>query len=289
MGNARRSQPRCLGICLFYNDADIAADALEHLIANRHELLVVDHGSTDGTAAVLDRYARHIRERFSVGREVHVRDLFRGVSEHVLAHHREHYDWISFPASDEFLEGPDRRRSYYDHLCEVHDSPSDWIQFEQFLFWWTERDDPSVGSPVQRVRHYCVWRSDAPPLIHAWRASATNVRVYNHNPPLGARHPERFVTRHYQVRSEEQLHRRNRDREGLARKLENYHFDYMRRNAERLRVPARCLHFDDGVSELDRREIFDWRPVIGIEEIKRLHPDKWENVARQWREAGLLD
>jgi hypothetical protein len=100
--------------------------------------------------------------------------------------------------------------------------------------------------------------------------------------------PRHFVTRHYQVRSAAHLERRNRDREGLTRKLENYHFDYMRRNVARLFVPAEALHFDDGVSELDRREIFDWRPVIGIEELIRLHPDKWERVASEWRAAGVM-
>jgi glycosyltransferase involved in cell wall biosynthesis len=283
------ARPRCLGICLYYNDEDIVADSVEHLLANEHDLLVVDHGSTDGTPAILDRYRSQIRERFAVGRDVHLRDLFRGVSEHVLANHRAHYDWISFPASDEILEGPDRSRSYYEHLCEVHESASDWIKFDQFLFWFTERDDPSIASPLARVRHYGVWRTDAPPLIHAFRASAMNVRVYNHNLPEGRKHPRDFVTRHYQVRSAAHLARRNRDREGLAHKLDNYHFDYMRRNADQLVVPAERLHYDDGKAELDRRELFDWRPVIGIAELKRLHPDKWENVARAWRAAGVLD
>jgi hypothetical protein len=44
-----------LGVLLCYNDADILKDVMEHLWANKHDVIVWDHGSDDDTPKILAR------------------------------------------------------------------------------------------------------------------------------------------------------------------------------------------------------------------------------------------
>lgn len=250
---------RCLAICLFYNDEDLVEDALTHLLENNHDLIVWDHGSSDGTAAALDRFAPHIRERHYLPRTFDFYNLFEHVSRYVMTNLTSQYDWVSFPESDEFLEGPDRSKSYYEHIRDVIASPYDWVQFNNIVFWFTDRDDIAEPSPRRRIKHYSIWR-DCPPRIYAWRASHTNVRLFNHNPPPGQRYPTNFNTCHYQVRSATHLEKRLADRSGMSRGSMNTHFDAMERNRARMRIPSEMLHLDCG-NDLSLQQTVNWAKI----------------------------
>jgi hypothetical protein len=262
-GRSRLSKPRALGVLLCYNDADILPDAIEALLNNNHELVVWDHGSDDGTAEVLDRYAPHCIERRLIPRSFDFYQLYPEMSKNLLRNHGAEYDWISWPDQDEILEGPARDRSYYDYLTEVVNSEFDWVQFRNFNYWLTSQDDPSVSSPVARVRHYCLF-PDCAPRIRAWRPSAGNIRQFNHNPPQGRKYPQDFNLRHYPMRDPKQmLGRLNKDRSGLERNGMNYHYSNMKQRPAKLVVAAECLHLDDGKSELNHEVVFDWRSIYG--------------------------
>lgn len=251
--------PRCLAICLFFNDDDLVDDALAHMLDNNHDLIVWDHGSSDGTAAAIDRFAPHIRERHFLPRSFDFYNLFEHVSRYVIDNLASQYDWISFPESDEFLEGPDRSKSYYDHVCDVVASQWDWVQFNNIVYWFTDQDDPSETSPRKRIKHYSIWR-DCPPRVYAWRARCSNVRFFNHNPAEGLRYPVNFNTCHYHIRSEAHLEKRIRDRTGLSRGTMNTHFDSMERNRALMRIPARTLNLDNG-GELSLQQTVAWARI----------------------------
>jgi glycosyltransferase involved in cell wall biosynthesis len=255
------TKPRCLGICLFYNDDDIVADAITHLLENNHEVVVWDHGSNDNTAAEIDRFAPHIRERHFLPRSLDFSKIFEHVSRHVIENYAHQYDWISFPESDEILEGPDRKKSYYEHVCDVVQSPYDWLQFSNMVFWFTEKDDVAEKSPRKRIRHYSIWK-DCQPRVYAWRASHMNIRVWNTNAIPGKKYPINFNTCHYQVRSEAHMFKRIESRVGLSNGLANFHFDYMANNIKDLYIRSNQLHFDDGISDLSLEQIFDWRKYV---------------------------
>lgn len=254
---------RLLGVLLCYNDGDLVEDAVRYLREQGHELVVWDHGSTDETADVLRGLRGELVELRDVPRAVDFYGLYQAMSANLLENYVGRYDWVSWPDQDEFLEGPDRSRPYVDWLEEVIASPFDWLQFNNYNFWWTSADDPSVARAVRRVRHYSLF-ADCAPRVRSWRASATNVREFNHNPALGERYPRLFNLRHYPMRSEAQMLRRLRaDRAGLRRGGSNYHYDNMSSWPERLVIPAEKLHYDDGIGELDPSLVFDWRSVYG--------------------------
>jgi glycosyltransferase involved in cell wall biosynthesis len=258
-----RRQPRALGVLLCYNDADILADAIEALASNRHDIVVWDHGSDDGTAEVLDRFGGCLRERRFIERSFDFYNLYEAMSENLLNNHVRDYDWISWPDQDEILEGPNRTRSYYEFVTDVFNSDYDWVQFNNLNYWFTDRDDTSILSPVRRIRHYSIF-PDCAPRIRAWRASSTNIRHFNHNPPGGARFPVNFNLRHYSMRSPAQMERRlTKDRADLKRGGSNFHYANMNDRREKLRISADLLHADSDAMELDLTPKFDWRSIYG--------------------------
>jgi len=257
------SELRCLGVLLCYNDGDLLEESISYLLEQDHDLVIWDHGSTDETPAVLERLRNECVEIRSVPREFDFYELYPAMSRHLISDHIRNYDWISWPDQDEFLEGPVRGRSYREHLLEASESGVDWVEFENYNYWFTDEDDPSVTAPTKRVRHYAL-RQDCPPRIRSWRAAVTNIRRFNHNPLDGRPSPRRFRLRHYPMRSLDQARARVlRDRAGLRRGDMNFHYENMSRRLESLRIPAAALHFDDGVADLDPEPNFDWRWIYG--------------------------
>ena len=247
---------------LCYNDGDLVSDAVRYLIDQGHDVIAWDHGSDDETSDILRRLSPELVELRTIPRSFDFYDLYPEMSRHLLADYVDRYDWISWPDQDEFLEGPDRTRSYQNWLEEVVDSPHDWIQFRNYNYWWTTEDDESVQSAVERVRYYSLFE-DCPPRIRSWRASATNERVFNHNAPKGERYPSLFNLRHYPMRSEQQMNRRlHRDRANLKRGGSNFHYDNMKSWQPRLNISSKVLHFDDG-GELNSAPGFNWRSIYG--------------------------
>jgi glycosyltransferase involved in cell wall biosynthesis len=257
------SQPAALGVLLCYNDADILPDTIESLLNNNHALMVWDHGSDDGTASVLDRYAPHFVERKFIPREFDFYKLYGEMSKNLRQQYRKKYDWISWPDQDEILEGPSRQKTYYEYITEVVNSEFDWIQFRNFNFWFTEQDDVGIQPPTQRIRHYSLF-PDCSPRIRAWRASVTNMREFNHNPLPGRPDPRPFNLRHYPMRSRAQMIKRlDKDRAGLERHGNNWHYNHMKSIFDKLLIPASTLHFDDGKAELNPDPVFNWRAIYG--------------------------
>jgi len=254
---------RLLGVLLCYNDGDLLEDSIQYLREQQHDLVVWDHGSTDETPAVIHRYRGELLATRYIPREFDFYELYAAMSEYLIQNYVAAYDWISWPDQDEFLEGPSRAQSYQEWVGKVHESPYSWIQFNNFNYWTTREDDPAIESPTQRIRRYSLF-PDCAPRIRSWRATATNIRVFNHNPPLGEPWPARFNLRHYPMRSREQmLARVLRDRAGLRRGDSNYHYDNMKLNLDRLEIGPEQLHYDDGLAELNPEPIFNWRSVYG--------------------------
>jgi glycosyltransferase involved in cell wall biosynthesis len=258
----KRSAPKFLAVLLCYNDDDILEGAVRYLREQGHDVIAWDHGSTDETPTILRRLRSELVELTTIPRDFDFYKLYPSMSENLKANYVKRYDWISWPDQDEILEGPNRSRSYREWLNEAYESRYDWIQFRNMNYWWTSSDDPSVTSSLERVRHYS-WFSDCSPRIRSWRSSATNERIFNHNPPEGEQLPTLFNLRHYPMRSEDQMRRRiDLDRSDLQRSGNNYHYENMKRRRDLLTIAPEQLHFDDG-GELSLEPIFNWRTIYG--------------------------
>ncbi len=271
---------RLLGILLCYNDGDFLQDSIRHLLEQNHHLLVWDHGSTDETAAVIRQYKNELLEVRYIPRDFDFYELYPAMSRHLIENYVSVYDWISWPDQDELLEGPSRSKNYCEWIEEVYASPRSWIQFNNYNYWFTSSDNVTITSPAARIQHYSIF-PDCAPRIRAWRASATNIRIFNHNPPLGDPWPIRFNLRHYPMRSPQQmLARLLRDRASLRRGGDNYHYDNMKLNVDRLTIRPDQLHYDDGLSDLDPSPAFNWRSIYGYGAPPQCVPETASQVAK---------
>ncbi|HTN22427.1 MAG TPA: class I SAM-dependent methyltransferase [Solirubrobacteraceae bacterium] len=269
-GHARAAAPavRKLGVVLTYNDVDIVGDVVGHLRANDHDVVVWDNGSTDGTLDRLHDLAGDLLELREVPKEeAGLYEIYGAMSRHLMAGLAGRYDWISWPDSDEILLGDDPAESYAAFVDRVAASPFDWCAFQNWNFWWTDEDDEEIESPVARVRHYALFPGCAPRL-RAWRASCTNVREFNHNPPAGRRYPVEARLCHYPMRSSEQAREKLRTRAGIQRGDANWHYNRMLREAEIVRIEAQALNRAPqdprapGLALVDARP-FDWLAIYG--------------------------
>lgn len=254
---------KLLGVLLCYNDGDLLSDSIQHLLDAGHDLIVWNHGSDDETASVIESFSGSLLESKFVPRDFDFYQLYPEMSRNIINNYSGLYDWVTWPDQDEFVEGSTRAKSYRDSLQEVFESSANWIRFNNYNYWFTKSDDVEESSAPARVRHYSLF-PDCAPRIRCWRASATNIREFNHNPPEGDQWPVFFNLRHYPARSREHmLARVQKDRAGLLRGGQNYHYENMREWIGKFDIQPDNLHFDDGVSELNPEPIFNWRTIYG--------------------------
>lgn len=256
-----------LGVLLCYNDGDFLAENIEYLLSQNHHIIAWDHGSTDDTPLVLEKYKEHLLETRYIPRQVDFYDLYQLMSARIIKQYKNKYDIISWPDQDEILEGPFRDKSYYEYLIEFYDSPFSWIRFNNMNFWYSPKDNCEEKT-IDRVKYYSFF-PNCSPRIRAWKSQVTNIRIFNHNPlASGVELPIAFNLRHYPFRTKEQMERRiNVDRANLMRGTSNYHYEQMKSRLEALETfdASKELHFDDG-KELNRNPDFDWMKFYGHEQ-----------------------
>lgn len=222
---------------------------IDHLVSNRHDLVVFNHQSEDNTDEICSSYlGKGIIDYQIVDRqEVPFRMLYRVCSEYVRREYVGRYDWLSWPDQDEILLGPDISRPYHEQVTELLATGYDWVEFENFVFWFTDQDDLSITNPIERVRHYSRYPKCR---TRAWRFALTNVReLGNVNEIPGRRAPEKWPLLHYPARSLEQATRRvthDRNQPGFQFEDKNWHYESFRADPATLLVPSSRLHVFNG-------------------------------------------
>ena len=250
-GAGRRGGVRMLGMLLSYNDADILGPVIDHLALNGHDVVVWNHGSDDDTEPVARaRLGRGVIEYQDIDRtQVPFAGLYGVAARYLTSVYGGLYDWLSWPDQDEVLEGPDPMRPYGEQVAEFLAAGGDWVEFDNFVFWFTDEDDARVANPVERVRRYNLSPA-ASPRVRAWRFALTNERrLGNSNPIEGRKAATNWPLRHYPMRSIEQARRRahhDRNQAGFQFGDKNWHYERFREDERALVVPADRLHRWDG-------------------------------------------
>ncbi len=257
-----------LAVILFHNDEEIVEEQINHMLSNKHDIIIFNHNSTDNTGDLIKKKANEhseIKKIYDISKDIPFinNGVFKYISQILIDDYSHKYDWITFVESDEFLEGPKRDKNYYEYLLDVSKTSSTYIQFDNMLFWFTVKDDPSIKSVRKRIKHYSYYRNCGP-RIYAWKAKYTNIRRYNHNKPINAKkYPIHFNTCHYPFTSIHQMERKLIGRSKLSNRMENSHYKKLHNTISnehkrrKLIIEPKQLHYDDG-SDLIKDDKINW-------------------------------
>ncbi len=140
---------RCVAISCVKNESDIVEAFVRHALAHLDRLIVLDHGSSDGTREILQALVREglpleIVDDPSPGNHQWER-MNRLMRDYALARHQA--DWIVPLDADEFLVGPPHVRFASDFDPESLPALA-WKSYVP-----DPTDDPRLDNPVMRIRH----------------------------------------------------------------------------------------------------------------------------------------
>jgi glycosyltransferase involved in cell wall biosynthesis len=190
------------------NEATYLGACLRHLVRNGVRFAIIDHGSTDASAAIYaaPEFAEHL---------VMVQDApFYGVYslEEQLRHKARiieeiESDWVIHLDADEMMHSYREGESLAEALKRFDDQGWNAANFDEFVF--LPVDQPySVGQcGYPAVDHYYFFEPTSPRLMRAWRKSSglSAVEMGGHslvgdNLRLA---PDHLALRHYMVLSQE--------------------------------------------------------------------------------------
>ena len=286
---------KCLTTLLFHNDEDLVEDQIQYYkYLNKQDLIVFIHNSSDRTTELVNKYKDDILCIYELTDKVSFKDndvhsiiyqilgnlcdIKNYIPNHVKLSDNKYinfnyantYDWVSFPESDEFLEGPDRTKTYYEHLHNIHSKKNiNKIIFDRYNFWFTEKDDLSIISPNKRIKYYA-YREPKREIIYAWRGRACILRWFGHiahNTNIDR--PSELIkwkSRHYEIRSKKHLKNKINSSVNIATGESNTHYFKMYKKFNNIKnygiIKSEELYYDDGISELIKDKKYDWEANI---------------------------
>ena len=279
---------RILGLMTVYNESDIVGQVVAHLVSQGIELVIIDNGSTDGSYEICSEFLGKgvlAIEVFPTERfELQV--ILQRLHQMALAYQP---DWGLLSGADEFLESPYRGLTLREAIQVEAEKGYNIIQFNNFEFYPTEKDEHSSEKDVRkRLRHY-TWHDDY--QYRCWKVypgmtiheAAGDIPKF----PAGTENrvsPNKFVMRHYKIRSYE-----HGLRKVFAERLQRYspellkkgwHVHYRRFRTEReyfVIESSKLTRYDeDGSWNLTRT--FDssfgaWNPPTANERMLQLQND----------------
>jgi glycosyltransferase involved in cell wall biosynthesis len=199
-----------VAIIAAYNEADIIELAVRDLIANGILVYLIDDGSTDDTARLIEPLVGHGVVR--IERLGPATDGSRTFSLERLVRRKAQIageldaDWFINHDADEFRESPWGGVSLLDGIRRVDLAGFNAIDFLNLDFWPT----PDRPEPGNDVRTAFTWYSEAAPYnrvqVRCWRKTP-EIEVAStggHDVQFANRRvfPIRFISRHYPIRGQ---------------------------------------------------------------------------------------
>ena len=206
---------KIIGIVPAYNDEGIIEEAIEHLISQGIELVVLDNGSTDKTFQICEKFL----DKGLLQLEQFKSDSFH---EELILHKlydmaiSESPDWVLRSDSDHFLESGIKDLTLKDVIYQADLEGYNIIQFDRFDFFMTDNDNESARSIKEKLPYYS-FASDY--AYRAWKyvTGINPVGLAGHCPFFPPNmvykfYPRNLVIRHYNARSKQQIENKIQDR-----------------------------------------------------------------------------
>jgi glycosyltransferase involved in cell wall biosynthesis len=198
---------------------------LESLIKEGLDVILIDNDSTDQTRAIAVQFFNRgllsierlpWRGAFSLSDQLARKAaIIRNVP----------HDWIVHVDADEWLSSPHVDQSLIEGITSADAAGANCINFNEFVFTPTERQDFMIGDYHKMMLGYYFFQPTYPRLIRAWRRSAglNNERFGGHTLSGSdiRRFEHDFILRHYIVLGEDHAKSKYLDRRFSSEDLKN--------------------------------------------------------------------
>jgi len=194
---------RIVALLTLRNEALYLQHCLEHLVAQGVEVLVVDNGSTDESAAI----ARGFLGRGVIGLEHYP---YPGYYDwHGILNHKMKLaagieaDWLMHCDADEIRQAPSPFATLKEGVEEADRQGFNAINFDEFVFLPTSIEERHEGTDYpRRMRRYYYFAPGPLRRVNLWKKTGQAVDIVSsggHSADFDDRRvfPEPFVLRHY--------------------------------------------------------------------------------------------
>jgi glycosyltransferase involved in cell wall biosynthesis len=245
------------------NEEAYLANCLRHLVSNGVDFVIIDNGSSDGSAAIY-------RRREFANSLVSVKELPFTVMFSLSEQLRSKMEVIATLATDlvvhldadEVMHSNVEGETLKEALGRLDAAGWNAANFDEFVFLPIESEYLPEASGHQPIIHYYFFQPSFPRLIRAWR-KARGFSLLEHGGHLFTEPdlrlaPEYLVLRHYVVRSQEHAFRKYTEREFSTEDLDKgWHRMRINQAKESFRFPPpdflrKISHPDDFM--LDRAD-----------------------------------
>ena len=202
----RQSSSAC-GILFCYNEEKILAETLKHYLAQGIDLVIFDNYSTDSSVDIIQGFEEnnpHLQGR--------VLELIRIITEgyqwqkilrsacDYMHKNLSNYRWILTIDADAFYCSPVKSWPLLRFMESAASCGYNILNGSVYEFYPTEKDDPSIASPAERIKYYQIVNQGKQHKIFLYHPTVDFFTQYGHvcirdNPKI-CEHP-RFIYKHY--------------------------------------------------------------------------------------------
>lgn len=198
---------KIVGMLSTYNEEDFVEEVIEHLLDQGLELVILDNGSSDNTFEICKKFQNQGVLKLVQFKSSTYQWAIILIKLYDMAL-RESPDWVIRSDSDELLESGRNNLTLKDAIVEVDSQGFNLIQFDEFNFFMTDKDNENSNSVKKRMTYYS-WVSEF--MYRCWKYSP-GIRVEDQGGHIPVFPPDQkykiftrnFVIRHYNIRSKEQ-------------------------------------------------------------------------------------
>ena len=159
----KRSQAKACGILFCYNEEQILSETIQHYLKQGIDLVVIDNESTDSSREIVSQfrqkaelYSGKIQDVVNIQTKGYEwRKILQFACEY-MHQNLSNYEWIMLIDADAIYHSPVKGMSLLEFLGFMKKKGYNVIHGKVFEFYPTEKDDPSVSSPIRRLKYYRV-------------------------------------------------------------------------------------------------------------------------------------
>jgi len=190
-----------------YNEEDVIAEAIEYLISEGLNVVVLDNGSTDDTFEICKKFSNS-------GKIILEQIISDEFDESIVFEAGYHLaillkpDWVMYSSADEIIESGRGNTSLMEIISEADSNGYNLIQFDRFDFFMTDKDYQEAKTTKEKMKYYSYLGDH---LYRAWKffPGIKMGMPGGHYPIFPKLYPYKIsptkgILRHYPFRSKEQ-------------------------------------------------------------------------------------